>query len=405
MGEMTDAAHWPPPAGAPEGADARPPVAPVTPVPPVVPAAVSVAPASWSSAAGPAGPPAPQGWTPPPKPGLIPLRPLGFGTLLGAPFAVLRRSPRTTLGVALLVQGVGSLVALVLYGAVALLAIGRITQAEDADRDAVASGSLAVVVLAALIPLAVTLATGALVQGVVVLEVSRAVLGERPTLRALLRRLRGRFWALVGWTVLQGVGVLVLVLAATALSVPLFLLGAQDAGTSAVIGGILVLVLTGLAATAIGVWLATKLALVPSLLVLERLPLRRAVARSWRLVTGGFWRTFGALALMVVIIQAAGQVVSTPISLLVPIGGALVAPTDPGAQVVAALVVALLSVAVGLVVGAVGTVLQSAVTGLVYLDRRIRREGFDLVLLRHVEERAAGRVSPDPFPAPERTAP
>lgn len=395
MGGMTDAAQWPPPAGAPEGDHARPRVAPVAPVAPV----------SWSPTAGPAGPFPPQGWTPPPKPGLIPLRPLGFGTLLGAPFAVLRRSPRTTLGVALLVQGLGSLLALVLYGAVALLAVGRITQAEVADRDAVASGSLAIVVLAALIPLAVTLATGALVQGVVVLEVSRAVLGERPTLRALLRRLRGRFWALVGWTVLQGVGVLVLVLAAAALSVPLFLLGAQDAGASAVVGGILVLVLAGLAATAVGVWLATKLALVPSLLVLERLPLRRAVARSWRLVTGGFWRTFGALALMAVIIQAAGQVVSTPFSLLIPIGGALVAPTDPNAQVVASIVVALLSVAVGLVVGAVGTVLQSAVTGLVYLDRRIRREGFDLVLMRHVEERAAGRESLDPFPAPERTAP
>ncbi|ROQ51889.1 hypothetical protein EDF36_3978 [Rathayibacter sp. PhB152] len=395
MGGMTDAAQWPPPAGAPEDGDARPRVAPVAPVAPV----------SWTPTAGPAGPPPPQGWTPPPKPGLIPLRPLGFGTLLGAPFAVLRRSPRTTLGVALLVQGLGSLLALVLYGAVALLAVGRITQAEVADRDAVASGSLAIVVLAALIPLAVTLATGALMQGVVVLEVSRAVLGERPTLRALLRRLRGRFWALVGWTVLQGVGVLVLVLAAAALSVPLFLLGSQDAGASAVVGGILVLVLAGLAATAVGVWLATKLALVPSLLVLERLPLRRAVARSWRLVTGGFWRTFGALALMAVIIQAAGQVVSTPFSLLIPIGGALVAPTDPDAQVVASIVVALLSVAVGLVVGAVGTVLQSAVTGLVYLDRRIRREGFDLVLMRHVEERAAGRESPDPFPAPERTAP
>lgn len=401
MGGMTDAAQWPPPAGAPEGADARPPVAPVAPV--VSPS--PVAPVSWAPLAGPAGPAAPQGWTPPPKPGLIPLRPLGFGTLLGAPFAVLRRSPRTTLGVALLVQGVGSVLALLIYGVIAVLAVGRVTQAEIADRDAVGAGSLAIVVLAALIPLAVTLATGALVQGVVVLEVSRAVLGERPTLRALLGRLRGRFWALVGWTVLQGVGVLVLVLAAAALSVPLFLLGGQDAGTSAVIGGILVLVLAGLAATAVGVWLATKLALVPSLLVIERLPLRRAVARSWRLVTGGFWRTFGALVLMAVIIQAAGQVVSTPFSLLIPIGGALIAPTDPNAQIVASVVVALLSVAVGLVVGAVGTVLQSAVTGLVYLDRRIRREGFDLVLLRHVEERAAGRDSPDPFPAPQRTAP
>ncbi|KQQ11407.1 hypothetical protein ASF46_05730 [Rathayibacter sp. Leaf296] len=315
---------------------------------------------------------------------------------------MLRRSPRTTLGVALLLQGVGSVLALVIYGVVALLAIGRIDQADVADRDAVGAGAVAIVILAALIPLGVSLATGALVQGVVVLEVSRAVLGERPTLKQLLGRLRGRFWALVGWTVLQGVGLMLLVLVAVAVAVPLFVVGAQDAGAGAIVGGVLVLLFAGAAATALGVWLGTKLALVPSLIVVERLPLRRAVARSWRLVTGGFWRTLGALALMLLIVQVAGQVVATPLSLLVPIGGALIAPTDPNAQIAASLVVTLLSLAVGLVIGAVGTVLQAAVTGLAYLDRRMRREGFDLVLMRHVEDRAAGLPSPDPFPSPER---
>ncbi|AND17030.1 hypothetical protein [Rathayibacter tritici] len=332
----------------------------------------------------------------------MPLRPLGFGTLLGAPFQVLRRSPRTTLGVALLVQGLGSVLALAVYGLIAVLAVGRIAQAQAADRDAVGAGSLAVVILAALIPLAVSLTTGALVQGVVVLEVSRGVLGERSTLRQLLARLRGRFWALIGWTVLQGVGYLLLVLLAVALAVPLFLIGAQNDSSSAIIGGILVLIGSGLTALALSVWLSTKLALVPTLIVLERRPLRRAVARSWSLVTGGFWRTFGSLALMTAIIQTAGQIVALPFSLLIPIAGALIAPTDPEAQVVSSLVVSIASVALGLVIGAVGTVLQSALTGLVYLDRRMRREGFDLVLLRHVEERAAGRPSPDPFPVPER---
>ncbi|NRD08205.1 hypothetical protein [Rathayibacter agropyri] len=333
----------------------------------------------------------------------MPLRPLGFGTLLSAPFQVLRRSPRTTLGVALLVQGLGSVLALAVYGLIALLAVGRIAQAEADDRDAVSAGSLAIVILAALIPLAVSLATGALVQGVVVLEVSRGVLGERATLRQLLRRLRGRFWALIAWTVLQGLGYLLLVVLVAALAVPLFLLGAQEGSSGAIIGGVLVLIGAASAATVLGAWLSTQLALVPSLIMLERLGLRRAVARSWQLVRGGFWRTFGALALMLVIIQVAGQVVAIPFSLLIPLAGALIAPTDPNAQVVTSVVVTLLSVAIGLVIGAVGTVLQSAVTGLLYLDRRMRREGFDLVLMRHVEERAAGRPSPDPFPVPERS--
>lgn len=399
---MTDAAQWPPPSG-PSHDDAGTPVQDAAGRPvaaPVAPAAWAPqpSPGPWRSAAAPAG----TGWTPPPRPGLVPLRPLGFGTLLGAPFQVLRRSPRTTLGVALLVQGLGSVLALVVYGVVAVLAVGRIAQAEAADRDAVGAGSIAIVILAALIPLAVSLATGALVQGVVVLEVSRGVLGERPTLRELLARLRGRFWALIGWTLLQGVGLALLVLVAVALSIPLFVLGAQDAGAGAVIGGVLVLVFAGLAAAALGVWLGTKLALVPSAIVIERLPLRRAVARSWRLIAGGFWRSFGSLALMTVIIQAAGQVVATPLSLLAPIAATLIAPTDPEAQLVASVVVAVLSVAIGLVIGAVGTVVQSALIGLIHLDRRMRLEGFDLVLLRHVEESAAGRPSPDPFPAPER---
>ncbi|PPI03759.1 hypothetical protein C5C43_05555, partial [Rathayibacter rathayi] len=86
----------------------------------------------------------------------------------------------------------------------------------------------------------------------------------RATFRQLLARLRGRFWALIGWTVLQGVGYLLLVLLAVALAVPLFVIGAMDGTSSAIVGGILVLVGSGLVALALGVWLSTKLALVPS---------------------------------------------------------------------------------------------------------------------------------------------
>src|SRR5690349_10124134 len=38
-----------------------------------------------------------QAWTPPPKRGLVPLRPIPFGTVLGTPFRLQRRAPRTTL--------------------------------------------------------------------------------------------------------------------------------------------------------------------------------------------------------------------------------------------------------------------------------------------------------------------
>ena len=51
----------------------------------------------------------PAAWTPPPKPGLLPLRPLGFGTLLWAPFRTLRRNPAATFGSGLVVQLVSAI--------------------------------------------------------------------------------------------------------------------------------------------------------------------------------------------------------------------------------------------------------------------------------------------------------
>src|SRR5690606_17141166 len=44
----------------------------------------------------PGGQPQFQGWTPPVKPGLIPLHPLTVGNILGGTFSVMRRNPRAT---------------------------------------------------------------------------------------------------------------------------------------------------------------------------------------------------------------------------------------------------------------------------------------------------------------------
>ncbi|NQX27010.1 glycerophosphoryl diester phosphodiesterase membrane domain-containing protein [Microbacteriaceae bacterium VKM Ac-2854] len=419
---MTDAASWPPPedrpvdqggsgAWAPPPAEAWAPPAGTAPdawappastapdawAPPGVGTAPSSAPASPYDAdpfaAYTAAPESPQGWTPPPRPGLIPLRPLSFGALLGTPFQVLRRNPKPTLGAALLIQGLGSVAATLIYAVVVGFAIARVAQAAPEDQDAVGTGAIATVLLSALIPLAVSIATGALVQGAIVLEVARGVLSEKPTMRALFRGLRGRIWALIGWAVLTSIALVLLILVGVFATVPVFILGTD----AAILIGVLLMLLVGLLFTAVYAWLGTKLALVPSALVIERLPLGRAIARSWRLTRRAFWRTFGVLALMLVIVQVAAQVVSIPVTVLVPLVFSLFAPTDPDAQVIALGVVYLLSIAVGVVLGAIGTVLNSAAAALVYVDRRMRTEGLDLELSRFAEERSAGLDPADPF--------
>ncbi|MCU1513934.1 MAG: hypothetical protein JWO10_1024, partial [Microbacteriaceae bacterium] len=72
-----------------------------------------------------------QGWTPPPKPGLIPLRPLDLGTILGAAFRVLRRNPKPTFGAALLIQGIAYFVIIVAVGLVTFFAFSRLDSSTE----------------------------------------------------------------------------------------------------------------------------------------------------------------------------------------------------------------------------------------------------------------------------------
>lgn len=345
---------------------------------------------------------APPAWTPPPKPGLVPLRPLGFGTLIGAPFQALKRNPKATFGSALLVQGAVLLVSLVVVGGVTAFATSRIAMARPEDVDAVAAGSIAGVLASALVPIALSVVGSALLQGVIVLEVARAVLGERLRLGQLWSRVRRRLGALVLWVLLLGAAVIAALAVLVAIVATLVALGPLTA-----IAGILVAVLGGLGLVVLGVWLITKTSLVPSAIVLERRGVRSAIARSWRLTDGYFWRTFGAELLVAVIVNTVGQVVAVPASLVFTIATAFIAPTSGGELNGGAVATAIASYAlmllVSLVVGAVAAVVQSAVVALIHLDLRMRKEGLDLELVRFVERRAAGEAPADPF-EPENAA-
>ena len=83
------------------------------------------------------------GYTPPPKPGLIPLHPLSFGELLGASFAVLRYNPRATVVPTLLINVIQVVVSLGLFGLIGFSAYDRIAHASDANRGAIIAGSIA----------------------------------------------------------------------------------------------------------------------------------------------------------------------------------------------------------------------------------------------------------------------
>lgn len=372
---MTDNTSWKPPAG--QDAAAPAPASPFAPAPGTVP----------SQAA--------PGWTPPPRPGLIPLRPLTLGVLLGAAFQVLRRNPRPTFGFALVVTGIASVVGLLLYGLLTVASVARLSTASSADYSTLAAGSIATSIVGYLVVIVVALVASALLQGIISLEVARGTLGEKLRLGGLMRLARGRIGALIGWSLLLAGGIVVLI-AIFALVIVLVVALAGPAG-------IIIAVLLYLGALAGGgvlfAWLGTRLSLVPSALMLERLPLRAAVRRSWSLTTGYFWKTFGIQLLVIVIVQVVSSVIATPIAIIFVFASTLLNPnSDNSGTITTLVIVGIVTAVASIVLGAIAAVLQAATPALIYIDIRMRKEGLDLELSRFVEARQAGDTSvPDPF--------
>jgi hypothetical protein len=339
-------------------------------------------------------PPAPTvggpAWTPPPKPGLIPLRPLGFGTLLGASFQVMRRNPKPTLGVALLFNSGIILLLGIIVAFVAISVFGRIQNATIDDSDDVVAGAVGIGIVAALIPVALSLVVGAIIQGVVSLEVARGTVGERLRFSGLWALAKGRIGALIGWSLLLVVAIMVVVIV-VALMITAVAVVSSDSGPGATIA--LVFLLGGGAAV-LWLWLTTKLSLVPSILMLERLTLGAAIARSWNLTRGFFWKTLGITLLVSIIIQTATQIISVPISLVATLLGSLInVNSEEGTQIAIAAATGVASGIVSIVLGAVASVLSASVVTLIYIDIRFRREGLDLELSRFVEARQSGDTS------------
>ncbi|WP_172582185.1 hypothetical protein [Subtercola boreus] len=341
------------------------------------------------------GQPGQQQWAPPPKPGLVPLRPLSFGTLLGAPFQVLRRNPRATLGSALIIQFTIGLVTALIVGGAVLLAFTRVDSASAADYDSIQAGSTAIVLLSTLIPLAVALITSALLQSILVIEVSREILGEKRRLGELWRAAARRIWPLALWTLLQAAVVVIVLGAVVGVIVLLTFLGTVGAVLAVVFG-----ILAFLAIAVLAAWLTTKLSLVPCIIVLERAGVRGAIARSWRLTDRFFWRTLGTEWLVGAIVSVASQVVVQPISLIFGLGVGVLAPngTDGSGFPSDVLLIGGLYLVIGvvqLVFGAISSVVQAATVSVIYVDLRIRKEGLDLELIRFVEARESGHRGAD----------
>ncbi|MGV0851318.1 hypothetical protein [Mycolicibacterium phlei] len=307
----------------------------------------------------------PPGWRPPAlKPGVIPLRPLTMSEMFNGAVAYIRANPKATLGLTTAVVVVTQLIALLLSVG-PLAAAGELTPALTGDQ--VSMGALIGTMLSSL---GASLATGLgaiVLSGLLTVVVGRAVFGSGITIGEAWQRLRGRLWALVGFSVLEVLGAVLLV--AIAVGVVVWIGFAAGAAAAVVIG-----IPLAIAMIAALVYLGTMLTYVPAIIVLERLDMISAVSRSFALIKRDFWRVLGIRLLATIVAQLVASAVAIPFS----VGGQLMLMV---ASSTSAAMLALVLLAVGGAIGQIITAPFSAgVVVLQYTDGRIRGEAFDLVL-------------------------
>ncbi|MEV1201567.1 glycerophosphoryl diester phosphodiesterase membrane domain-containing protein [Microbispora rosea] len=371
-----------PGAGAPQ--DANPSAPPPSAPPPSAPYQSG----PYQSAPHPAAPYAPAPYAPyaggqygyrapdAPRPGIIPLRPLTLGDILDGTIKLIRSNPKATLGLSAIVAAVTGIPAAI-GQAISFGSLGDLMADPYAAETASAPiAGLAAQYIGTIISYVMTFVGTTVLTGVLTRVLGRAVFGGRITVGEAWRLARSRVLALFGLVLLQALILLLPLLALVAVFVIMVAAGAFDSMDGAAAGlGVLVGLLFFLAYIPYLLFFYTRLSLSAPAIVLEGRGVTDAMSRSWRLVKGDSWRVLGILLLTAILAAIISGVLAIPFTF----GGSLLGMLNSGSA--GGTVIAALLLAVGQVIASMITYpFQAGVTGLLYADRRMRAEAFDLVL-------------------------
>ena len=305
-----------------------------------------------------------------PKPGVIPLRPLGVGEILDGAFSSIRRNPRATLGLAAIVMTVSAVISTTLLltllnvaGGVKLPSAGQqLTPAQTAH---LVGQIFRAVVPALVVSVLLTIIVQAILAGLLAPIIARGISGQQISAADAWRATGPRVASLLAaalLVLLVSLGPVLLL----GLIMLLFFVTGTPAAAYAAVG-----VPGGFAALVLGIWFSTMLSLVAPVIVLEAARPGRALARSWQLVRRSFWRVFGILLLAGLIVVIAGGILRIPFSVLDAVWA-----SKGGLNIG------------GTIIGVIGTIaagtvtrpITAGVTVLLYVDMRMRKEGLDLAL-------------------------
>ncbi len=292
-----------------------------------------------------------------PRPGVIPLRPLGVGEILDGAVKTMTRYAVVMFGLTAILVTIGQVIATGTQLPTADVMFDPATM--DTGTEGMAGWITGQLIAAAIYGLVTIVLLGMLTT-----VVKSAVLGDRITI--------GETWAAARPHLLRILG--------------LYLLGVVAGITliAIVVGGFLVHWAVGLvavlAALALVVWVGVLVSVSVPALVFEKTGVITAIQRSIALVRGTWWRVLGVLLLLMLIVFGISLIFMIPFSIIGGIAGIAADSNIP---------VLIISAIGGILLSIVVTPFSTAATSLLYVDLRMRKEGLDIELARASEEQGA----------------
>lgn len=305
------------------------------------------------------------------QPGIVALRPLNFGDFLTVPFKAFRFNRAVT---------VGGPTLFTLLSAAATVVAGWLLfndpQLGFTDFNPNPRGIEVTTVIALIVAALSWFATDMFATAIVLPGIARAVLGEKITLGQAWKTLVPRIPQLLLLYLIVGAGTVVV--SAIAL-LPTILGITQDNGALMVFGWFLYFLFLVPLAMVLGVYLPA----VRGALVLERVPAVAALRRGIHLMKKRFWWTVLILFVCVAILGVVTQIVQTAAQF----AWFIVIAAAPDDGLVMAIGFAS-SYGLSLVLANIITyAFLGSVYSLLYIDGRMRREGFEVELARAAEAR------------------
>jgi hypothetical protein len=307
-------------------------------------------------------PPPPNVGTPPPPPTVwergrpLALRPMRVGETLDAAINLYRMHWKTFMAIVAIVS-----VPFVFLQQLSFTLVGGNTGLTETPAQDASAGIVGVMVVFAALDF---LLIRPFLTAAIVRAVAAAYLGENPAV-APVYAFAVHHLASILWVLLLGL----LAIAAVVLAAFVF------SGVFVAVGASPLLVLVMVAAIGFAVVLYVRWLFGPSVLVVEGLRGRAALARSWRLSSKAFWKIAGTMVLGSILTSVVGGIFAIVPSLLSTwLGSAGWLLRAAGSSLAAV----------------VTTPFAIMVTVLLYFDQRIRKEGMDLAIMSRELDTTAG---------------